>query len=68
MLRGMDSLMQGFRRVIIQHGHGLLADDGAGINPGIHEMHGAPGYLYPVIERLLPGFQPGEGWQQGGVD
>src|SRR4051812_26176358 len=62
MLGGLDSRVQRFGGVGIQHRDGLLADNGAGIDTGIHEVDGATGDLYPIIERLFPGFQSGKRW------
>lgn len=60
MFGGMNALMQTFRRVLVQHLHGLLADDRAGIHAGIHEMHRAAGHFHTVIQRLPPRGQTGK--------
>ena len=63
----MDALVQRFGRVIVQHGHRLLADNRPGIHARIDEMHGAARDSHPMSQRLLPGRQAGkdgksEGW------
>jgi len=68
VLGGMDAVMEGFGCVVIQNGDGLLADDGAGIHAGIHEMDGAAGDLDAMVEGLLPSFEAGEGGEEGWVD
>ena len=68
MFSGMDALMQTLRRVLVQHGHTLLADDGPGIHPRIHQMHRAACHFYPMIQRLFPAFQPGKRRQQRGMN
>lgn len=65
---GVDALMQTRGGVMVENGHGLLADDGAGIHAGVHKMHGAAGDFHAVVERLFPGFEPGKGGQQRGMD
>ena len=60
--------MQTFRRVVVEHRHGLLADDGAGIHARVHEMHRATRHLHAVIQRLLPCFQTGKRRQQRRMD
>ena len=64
----VNALMKGFHRVLIQNGHGLLADDGTGIHAGVDEVHGAAGHLHACVERLFPGFQTGKSGQERGVD
>ena len=68
MLRGVNALVQGFRRIIVQDGNGLLRDNWPRIYSGIDEMHRATGDLHAMIQRLLPGFQSGKRREQGRVD
>ena len=60
MFRGVNALVQRFRRVVIQHGHRLLADNRAGIHARINKVHGAAGDSDTMSQRLLPGRQPGK--------
>ena len=68
MFSNLNSLVQRFGSVVIQHRHGLLADDWAGVHARIHEMHGAAGHLHTMRQRLFPGLQAGERRQQRRVD
>lgn len=68
MLGGVDALVEGFGGVVVQDGHGLLADDGAGVDTGVHEMDGAASGFHAGIECLSPGFQAGERRQEGGMN
>lgn len=60
--------MQSFGGVLIEHRHGLLSDNGPGINPGIDKVDGAASDLDSRFKRLFPGFQPRECRQQRGMD
>ena len=64
----MDTLVQAFRGVIVQHWHSLLADDRSGIHAGIHEMHRATRHANPMRERLFPCLQSGKRRQQRRMD
>ena len=64
VLSRVDSLVQALRGVIIEHGHGLLADNRAGIDSGIHEVNGAAGDFNAGIKRLFPGFESGKSGKQ----
>jgi hypothetical protein len=64
----LDAGVEGGGGVVVMHGDGLLGDDGAGIDALIDEMDGAAGDFDAVIEGLFPGFEAGEGGQQGRVD
>lgn len=55
-------------RVIGQHGHNGLLQNGADIQLRRHTMHGAAGKLAARINGALVGVQAGEGGQQRGVD
>jgi hypothetical protein len=68
MLGGVNTLVQAFSGVVVQNRNCLLADDGAGIYAGIHEMNGATGDFHTMVESLLPGFKTGKGRQQTRVD
>ena len=59
---------QGLGRVVGQHGHHGLVQDGAHVQLGRHAMHGAAGKLAAGIDGPLVGVQAGEGRQQRGVD
>ena len=63
MFRRVDALMESLDGITVQHRHGLLADDCAGIYPGIYKMHGATGDFDPMIQRLFPRRQSGKGRQ-----
>ena len=52
------------RGVVIEHGHGLLANDRPGVHAGIHVMHRAAGKFHAVIQRLFPGIQTRKRRQQ----
>lgn len=64
----MDTLVQAFRGVIVQHWHSLLADDRSGIHAGIHKMHRATRHANPMRERLFPCLQSGKRRQQRRMD
>ena len=68
MLRRVNPLMQSFRRVIVQHRHDRLTNNGAGVHACVHEMHRATRHLHAVIQRLLPRLQPGKTRQQRRMD
>jgi len=68
MFGPLDSGVQTVRRIVVQNGHDFLCDDWSRIHSLVHEMDCAAGELYPVIERLLPRFQPRKCRQQGGMD
>ena len=64
----LDAGVEGGGGVVVVHGDGLLGDDGAGIDALVDEMDGAAGDFDAVIEGLFPGFEAGEGREQGGVN
>ena len=68
VLSDLNSLVQRFGRVLIQHRHCLLADDWARVHARIHEMDGAAGHLDSVLQRLPPGFQAGKRRQERRVN
>lgn len=61
VFRDLNSFVEGFMRVVVEDGDGLLGDDRAGINAGINEMDGAASDFYAMIEGLFPGFEAGKG-------
>ena len=68
MFGQLDPFVKGFGSVTVQDRNRLLGDDRARIHPSIDKVDGAACHFYSMFERLLPGFQTGEGWQQRGVD
>ena len=68
MLLFLDSRVEGLRRVVGQNGHPGLRNDRAGIHSSVHPMNGAAGFGNPRRERLSPGFEPGELWEERRVD
>ena len=59
---------QGVGGVGIVYGHGALGDDGAAIELGGNEVHGAAREAAAFVDGALVGVQAGEGGQQGGMD
>lgn len=60
--------VEAFWSVVVENRHGLLAEDGAGVDSVIDEVDGAACELDAVVESLFPSFEPWEGREQGGVD
>ena len=57
VFRRVNPLVQTFRRVGVQHRHGLLADDWPGIHARVHKMHRAtrsPSRRDPAPASMLP--------------
>jgi hypothetical protein len=63
-----DAGGEGFFGVALQHRHGALNDDRAGVELGGHEVHGDATHLHTVRERLPLRVQSGERGKQRGVD
>ena len=59
---------QGVGGVGIVYGHGALGDDGAAIELGGNEVHGAAREAAAFVDGALVGVQAGEGRQQRGMD
>lgn len=68
VLLGKDALGQRMRVVCGKDWHKALQDDDAVIQVFVHEMHGAAGDLYPIVEGLGLRVQAGERRQKGRVD
>ena len=62
MLFLKDAGGKGLDRIVIQYAHDGLANDRAGIEALLDEMHRAAGNLYPVFQRLMLGIQT---WKRG---
>ena len=63
-----DAFRQRFRRVFVEHRHHGLLHDRTGIEPLIHEVHGAAGELYTMLDSLELRVQTRESRQQGWMD
>lgn len=59
---------QGIGSIGIVYGHGALGDDGAAIELGGNEVHGAAREAAAFVDGALMGMQAGESGQQGGMD
>ena len=68
MLGLKDALGQHIRRVVRQHGHRRLRDDGAFIHLGTDEMHRGAREAHACIDCALMHMQALEGGQERGVD
>src|SRR5271157_5094498 len=59
------------QRVLViraEHGHGLLQDDGAVVEVGVHEVHRAAGDFHAIVEGLLLRLQSWKRRQQRRMD
>ena len=54
--------------IAVEHRHGALDDDRAGVELRGHEMHGDAAHLHAVRERLLLGVKPGKRRQERRMD
>ena len=54
--------------IVVQHRHGGLHDDGAGVQVFVDEVDGAAGDFDAVLQRLVLRVQAGEGGQQRRMD
>jgi hypothetical protein len=64
MFRLLDTGMKCFWGILIQHRNALLGENGTCVDTLIDQVDGASGDLDPIIQRLLPRFQPGKGGQE----
>ena len=63
-----DPRGQGVHGVGVEHRHGGLEDDRAGVEIAVHEMHGGAADAHAVRERLVLRVEPGERGQKRRVD
>jgi len=63
-----DALGKGVLVVGIEDRNGGLQDDGACVEIFVDEMDGAAGEFHAVVERLLLGFEAGEGREERGMN
>ena len=64
MLLLLDAPLQRLLRVLVQHRHRRLRDDGPGVGALVHQVHRAPRHLHSMLQRLPVRMQPGEARQQ----
>ena len=65
MFFGEDTRGERVGRVVVQHRHDALRDDGAAVQSFVHEVNRAARPLDAVIERLPLRVKAGKRWQQG---
>ena len=68
MLGDLDAGVERLRRVAREDWNAALAEDRAGIDPGIDEVNGAACLGHSRLERLTPCFQSPEGREERGMD
>ena len=68
MLGDLDAGVEGLGRVVEGDAHALLSDDFPSVDVFVDEVDRAAGLEHARVERLLPGAESLEGWQERRMD